>query len=91
MYYFLLKLCLGIVLDEDLLIGTDQTKKKRRPLIQRTENAVTPPEKSAGSIQRLYEIVVLISVNQQPYLTVSLVSKEDSYRRLWRNIMQQLC
>lgn len=83
--------CLGIVFDEDLLTGTDQTKKKRCFMIQGSENAVTPPEKSAGNIQRLCEIVVLISVNQQRHLPDSLVSKKDSYKRLCRNVMQQLC
>jgi len=56
-----------MVLGEDRLIGTDQTKEKRCCLIQRTENAVAPPEKSAGNIERIYEIVLLISVNQQHF------------------------
>lgn len=40
-----------IFLDDDLLMIADQTKKKSRPLIQRTENAAILPEKAAGNIQ----------------------------------------
>lgn len=49
-YYFLLKFFLGIVLDDDLLMIADQTKKSH-PLIQRTENANILPEKAADNIQ----------------------------------------
>lgn len=58
-YYFLLNFFLGIVLDDDLLMIADQSKKKSHPLTQRVENAVILPEKSAGNIQRLDETVDL--------------------------------
>lgn len=78
-YDFLLKLCLGIVLNEDLITGTNQTKK-RCPLIQRTENVVTPPKKIAGNVQRLYDR--RNDLCKPATLPAILVSKEDSYIRL---------